>query len=169
MKYKQGLLYFKILVHIRNTTVFITRKETFVHILSFMSSNVVAKTKRDDFPSLYGRFVTITESSEAWKHAQFITYQLNENIYQLNEVCMHSQYFRYAACFLFFPLTSPVPDIPRRSFFSKHLSPVLVVGVLLVQTSLFQEILFKIAQQRKLRGKRSQQGVCLEPCFVNMN
>lgn len=69
MKYKQGLLYFKILVCIWNTTVFITRKETFVHILSFMSSNVVAKTKRDDFPSLYGRFVTITESSEAWKHA----------------------------------------------------------------------------------------------------
>lgn len=69
MKYKQGLLYFKILVHIRNTTVFITRKETFVHILSFMSSNVVAKTKRDDFPLLYGRFVIVTESSEAWKHA----------------------------------------------------------------------------------------------------
>lgn len=116
MKYKQGLLYFKILVHIRNTTVFITRKETFVHILSFMSSNVVAKTKRDDFPLLYGRFVIVTESSEAWKHAQFITYQLNENIYQLNEVCMHSQYFRYAACFLFFLLPALCLTFPGEVF-----------------------------------------------------
>lgn len=68
MKYKQWLLYFKILIHVGDINDFNIRKETYISILSFISSSAVAKTKRDRFPSLYEGFAVITEPSEAWNH-----------------------------------------------------------------------------------------------------